>query len=89
MLTGGNSNNTLVVNDVDGTIYVGGVARAVTQWQGRVVLDNKTNMLAFPEHYVVTIALGNHARVEIADTGGGSASTTWSSSARTSPTTSR
>jgi len=52
----------MVVNDVDGTIYVGGAARAVTQWQGRVILDNKTNVGAFVEHYVITIAVGNNAR---------------------------
>ena len=39
ILTGGRSNNTLVVNDSDNVIYVGGVARAVTPWQGRVTLD--------------------------------------------------
>ena len=48
ILTGGNSNNTMVVNDIDGTIYVGGVARAVTPWQGHVVLDNRRNMLSLP-----------------------------------------
>ena len=67
------SNNTIVVNDTDSTIYIGGVARAVTPWQGRVVLDNKTNSRSRsrPEHYVITIVAGNHARIEIADTGGG------------------
>ena len=34
-LTGGRSNNTIVVNDSDNTIYIGGVARRVTPFKGK------------------------------------------------------
>ena len=45
----------------------------MTPWQGRAVLDTRGNEENdLPEHYVVTVNLDNHARVEIADTGGGS-----------------
>src|SRR5207248_6021128 len=42
-LTGGHSNNTIVVNDSDNTIYIGGIARRVTPFNGRAILDNRGN----------------------------------------------
>ncbi|MDT7538944.1 MAG: mucin9, partial [Actinomycetota bacterium] len=41
VITGGSSGNTFVVNDVDNTIYLNGVATHVSQWQGDVRLDNR------------------------------------------------
>src|SRR5205823_5588136 len=54
-IKGGANNNTLVVNASDSSIYVGGVARKVSQWQGHVTLDNMTNSQGDlnPEHYVI------------------------------------
>ena len=73
ILTGGNRNNTLVVNDSDNTVYIGGVARSVTPWDGRATLDARGNDVnQFPEHYVITITLDNIARIDIVDSGGGS-----------------
>src|SRR5439155_5247941 len=76
ILTGGTGNNTLVVNDSDNTVYVGGVARAVTPWQGHATLDNRGNstgaLTGSPERYVIAIVAGNHARIDIVDSGGGS-----------------
>ena len=76
ILTGGTSNNTIVVNDSDNTVYIGGVARAVTPWQGHATLDNAGNstglLTGSPERYVIAVVQGNHARIDIVDSGGGS-----------------
>ena len=71
-ITGGKSNNTIVVNDSDGIVLVGGTPLRVNPWKGRVTLDNRGNVGAFVEHYVITIPLDNAGRIEIVDTGGGS-----------------
>ena len=76
VLTGGDGNNTLVVNDSDGHLNINGANRNVAQFQGHVVLDNKGNgtgpLTTTPERYLVTINPGNHARIDIVDSGGGS-----------------
>ena len=73
ILKGGDGNNTLVVNDVDNQIFVGGVAQTVVPWVGHATLDNRGNTAnGAPEHYVVTINVGNAAKIDIVDTGGGS-----------------
>ena len=69
-LTGGEANNTLAVSDPDNVFYVGGIAQTGNPWRGRAVLDAKGSDGAAPEHYLITIALDSHARIEIADTGG-------------------
>ena len=69
-LTGGEANNTLAVSDPDNVFYVGGIAQTGSPWRGRAVLDAKGSDGAAPEHYLITIALDSHARIEIADTGG-------------------
>ena len=71
-LTGGAGNNTIVVNDLDSKIYVGGVTRTVTTWNGEALLDNSSNTAnALPEYYVLTIVPGSTAEVDIVDSGGG------------------
>ena len=73
LLTGGNGNNTMVVNAIDGTIWVGGVARTVTTWNGHAILDNASNTSnTLPEYYVITIKPGSAAVIDINDSGGGS-----------------
>ena len=76
VLTGGTDNNTIVVNDSDNTVYIGGVARPVTPWQGHATLDNAGNstglLTGSPERYVISIVPGNSARIDIVDSGGGS-----------------
>ena len=72
-LTGGTGNNTMVVNDVDGKIWVNGVARTVTTWNGEAVLDNGPNSVnTLPEYYVITNVPGSTAGIDIVDSGGGS-----------------
>ncbi|MGZ6715887.1 MAG: hypothetical protein ACXVFG_14140, partial [Gaiellaceae bacterium] len=71
ILTGGAANNTIVVNDIDNTIFIGGVARSVTPWQGHATLDNAGNSSASTEHYVVAININNHALIDIVDSGTG------------------
>ncbi len=70
-LRGGGRRNVMVVGDADGFINVGGALRQVAPWTGRVSLDNAANTEnAFPEYYVVTVAGGNSARVNIRDSAG-------------------
>ena len=70
-LSGGSSNNTIVVSDSDNTIFVGGTARTVTPWRGPVRLDNESNgENGLPEHYVVKVTPGNSLNVTISDSGG-------------------
>ena len=75
ILTGGNANNTLVVNDSDGRIFVSGLGRAVSDWQGTVQLDNAgseadpSSGLSYNEYYLIALK-GTGARYSINDTGG-------------------
>ena len=71
-IKGGANNNTLVVNASDSSIFVGGVARKVTQWNGHVTLDNMTNSQGNldPEHYVIAVLNDNTAQIDIIDSGG-------------------
>ena len=70
IINGGATNNTIVVNDIDNTIEVGGQTLTAKPWNGRVTLDNQGNEEAFVEHFIVTIPLDNGGRIEIVDTGG-------------------
>ena len=74
ILTGGNGNNTMVVNDIDSTIYVGGVARSVSTWSGHAILDDGANTSnTLPEYYVITLKPGTTlTQVDINDSGGAS-----------------
>src|SRR5581483_9601634 len=78
-LTGGDGNNTIVVNDVDGKIWVAGQgALNVTTWNGNAILDNADNTgnpdADLPEYYVITNAAGSTAQIQIIDSGGASGS---------------
>jgi Ca2+-binding RTX toxin-like protein len=55
---------TLVVNDVDSTVYIGGAARGVVQWIGRADLNNSSAT----GKYVASITAGNPAHIVITDT---------------------
>jgi Ca2+-binding EF-hand superfamily protein len=66
-IRGGTGNNTIVVNDIDGTVFVGAQALSVSPWQGRVTLDSRANESLDAEHYIITIPLGNRGRIEIVD----------------------
>ena len=71
IISGGPSNNTIVVNDGDNKFTVLGVGELTgLPWQGRATVDNLGNEEAFVEHYLITIPLGNSGRIEIVDTGG-------------------
>ena len=72
-LTGGDHNNTLVVNDSDGTIHLNGAPLAVQPFKGSVLLDNRGNTFDTDvENYVVSILPDNATRVDVVDSGGGS-----------------
>jgi hypothetical protein len=69
IITGGAGNNTMVVNDLDRSIRVGGTTLSVINWRGRAILDNAANDSAYAEHYLVTIPAGSTAVVDIRSTG--------------------
>ena len=74
VLTGGDHNNTLVVNDSDNTVFINGqsLTRA-RRSTGSALLDNRGNTFdTNVENYVVSILPGNSTRVDIVDCGGGS-----------------
>lgn len=68
-LVGGDSNNTLVVNDGDNSIIIGGVSRLVSNWQGSVTLDSLGSSGLFNEYYLVSLK-GTRARYSVNDSGG-------------------
>ena len=71
-LTGGDANNTMVVNAIDGSISVGGVARTVTTWNGTALLDAGANVTGiYPQYYVLTIVPGSTAGIDVVSSGGG------------------
>ncbi|MCH5375051.1 MAG: hypothetical protein JJ992_13835, partial [Planctomycetes bacterium] len=69
VITGGTSNNTLVVGDSDNQILVGSTTRAVSDWTGSVVLDNRASSGGDNEYYLITLK-GSGARYFIQDNGG-------------------
>ncbi|TMC40761.1 MAG: hypothetical protein E6J28_00745, partial [Chloroflexi bacterium] len=75
-INGGDSNTTLVVNSVDGKIYVGGVPHSVQAFNGHAVLNAGSTILNpnidRPDHYVITIGPGSTAQIDVADSRGGS-----------------
>src|SRR5207247_777623 len=67
-LSGGDSQNIIVVGDSDGVIHVGNTIRIVDSWTGIVTLDNRGNSAnALPEFYIVNVTGGNASRVNIRD----------------------
>ena len=66
-LTGGVANTTLVVNDLDNTIYIGGAARSVRPWTGGVTLDTGAAPDSRLEHYLVNLNPDNSATITIAN----------------------
>ncbi|MHC4427545.1 MAG: beta strand repeat-containing protein, partial [Planctomycetota bacterium] len=68
-ITGGASNNTFVVNDLDTAVRVGAQVLTVVNWRGRAILDNAANDND-TEHYLVTVPTGNPGEIEIDDSGG-------------------
>ena len=72
-LTGGASNNMLVVGDLDGFITIGGTQFAVSDWTGDATLDNTTNAGPtsdfFYEYYILNLAGDTGANIEISDSG--------------------
>ena len=71
-LVGGVDNNTFVVNDSDNSITVGSTPWAVTDWRGKVDLDNLGNNDVLNEYYLISLK-GTTARYSINDSVGGSA----------------
>ena len=72
-LTGGDHNNTLVVNDADGTVHLSGGPLGVQAFTGSVLLDNRGNTFdTNVENYVVSILPNNATRVDVVDSGGSS-----------------
>ncbi len=73
VLTGGDHNNTLVVNDSDNAVVINGQPLTVTPFDGSALLDNRGNEFdTNAENYVVSILPGNSTRVDIVDSGGAS-----------------
>jgi Ca2+-binding RTX toxin-like protein len=78
ILKGGDSNNTLVLNDRDNLITVAGVGDlAVTDWTGYTRLDNAANITSpgnleagLNEYYILNMKGGSGALVEVEDSGG-------------------
>lgn len=69
-LVGGNSNNTLVVNDTNNEVFVNAVPiNALTDWRGTVTLDSLGSTGALNEYYLISLK-GTGARYSINDTGG-------------------
>ncbi|MCH5377973.1 MAG: hypothetical protein JJ992_28785, partial [Planctomycetes bacterium] len=78
-LTGGASNNLLVLNDRDNVITVAGVMRTVNDWTKPVTLDNTRNDNSLPteneeaslnEYYLLNLKGTTGVHVTIRDTGG-------------------
>ena len=73
VLTGGDHNNTLVVNDSDNSVVINGQPLTVTPFDGSALLDNRGNEFdTNVENYIVSILPGNSTRVDIVDSGGAS-----------------
>src|SRR5574342_1403225 len=70
IITGGTGNNTIVVNDLDNQIRVGASFRNVTSWRGKARLDNQSNDTAYPEHYLITVRVGDIGLINIRDSAG-------------------
>ncbi|MCR9294179.1 MAG: dockerin type I domain-containing protein [bacterium] len=76
-ISGGEGNNTLVVNDDDNQVWIVGQAEslAVTDWRGPVTLDNKGSSLntdpdvGFNEYYILHMNGTREITYSIADTG--------------------
>ena len=77
-IKGGDSNNTIVLNDRDNVVHVAGQGDiAVTDWRGYALLDNAANVTSegnteagLNEYYILNLSGGTGARIEIADSGG-------------------
>jgi Ca2+-binding RTX toxin-like protein len=73
-LTGGNSNNLIVIGDFDNSITVDGATLAVTPWTGEAILDNGANSSGTGvnknEYYILNLNGSSGARISILDTGG-------------------
>ena len=72
-ITGGDSNNVMVVGDQDNRIYAGGTEVTVQGWTGKAILDNKVARLngsSQSEYYIVNLDGQSGGTVVINDTGG-------------------
>ncbi|MGB8167836.1 MAG: calcium-binding protein, partial [Chthoniobacteraceae bacterium] len=74
ILVGGDANNVMVVNDVDGVIRVGVSPFDVTAFSGTVSLDNQGVAIGaeggLNEYYIINLTNVNSARITIDDSGG-------------------
>ena len=76
-IKGGDSNNTIVLNDRDGVIQVAGIgAVSVSGWSGDVLLDNADNLTSpgnteagLNEYYILNMKGYTGAKVEVVDSG--------------------
>ena len=72
-LTGGDSVNTIVVNDLDGTIRVGTQSLTVGAWNGDAILDGRgAEAGTGAETYVISMPVGSGGRIQVLDSGGAS-----------------
>ncbi len=73
-LTGGDSNNLIVVGDRDNSITVDGSPLSATLWSGEATLDNGANRGitgdSYIEYYIINLNGTSGARISILDTGG-------------------
>ncbi|MDA8974505.1 PA14 domain-containing protein, partial [Akkermansiaceae bacterium] len=72
-ITGGDSNNVIVVGDQDNRINVGGSIITTSGWTGRATLDNRVSRIngsSFSEYYIVNLDGNSGGSVVISDSGG-------------------